>query len=70
MAQGGKNQVLIFVHSRAETVKTAKALRDLCAENDTLTTLIQPDSASAEILRLESQNAKSEDLRVRVHIYI
>ncbi|CAN0265487.1 unnamed protein product, partial [Discosporangium mesarthrocarpum] len=27
MAQAGRNQVLIFVHSRAETAKTAKALR-------------------------------------------
>ncbi|CAN0483081.1 unnamed protein product, partial [Scytosiphon promiscuus] len=27
LAQAGRNQVLIFVHSRAETAKTAKALR-------------------------------------------
>ena len=30
--QAGKNQVLIFVHSRAETVKTARALRDMALE--------------------------------------
>lgn len=30
MAQAGRNQVLIFVHSRAETAKTAKALRYVC----------------------------------------
>jgi pre-mRNA-splicing helicase BRR2 len=64
MAQAGRNQVLIFVHSRAETVKTAKALRDLCAENDTLSLLVKPDSASSEILRTEAENAKGEDLKV------
>ena len=32
MEQAGKNQVLIFVHSRAETVKTARALRDMALE--------------------------------------
>eukprot|EP00953_Heterococcus_sp_UTEX-ZZ885_P017076 9573-Heterococcus_DN1.PRE.3 len=63
MAQAGRNQVLIFVHSRAETVKTAKALRDLCAENDTLSLLVKPDSASSEILRTEAENAKGEDLK-------
>ena len=29
LAQAGRNQVLIFVHSRAETAKTAAALRDM-----------------------------------------
>ncbi|CAM9815194.1 unnamed protein product, partial [Scytosiphon promiscuus] len=32
MAQAGRNQVLIFVHSRAETAKTAKALRCAIAQ--------------------------------------
>ena len=36
LSHAGRNQILIFVHSRAETGKTAKALRDLSMENDTL----------------------------------
>ena len=36
LSHAGRNQILIFVHSRAETAKTAKALRDLSVENDTL----------------------------------
>eukprot|EP00611_Tribonema_gayanum_P026985 TRINITY_DN6549_c0_g3_i1.p1 TRINITY_DN6549_c0_g3~~TRINITY_DN6549_c0_g3_i1.p1 ORF type:complete len:2065 (-),score=717.17 TRINITY_DN6549_c0_g3_i1:1631-7681(-) len=63
LAQAGRNQVLIFVHSRAETVKTAKALRDMFAENDKLGTLVKPGSASAEVLRMEAQNAKGDDLK-------
>uniref|UniRef100_K3WCS9 Helicase ATP-binding domain-containing protein n=1 Tax=Globisporangium ultimum (strain ATCC 200006 / CBS 805.95 / DAOM BR144) TaxID=431595 RepID=K3WCS9_GLOUD len=38
------NQVLIFVHSRKETVSTAQALRDLFVENDTLAKLLPVES--------------------------
>ena len=48
----GKNQVLIFVHSRKETSKTARAIRDLCLERDTLGHFLREDSASTEVLRL------------------
>ena len=47
----GKHQVLVFVHSRKETGKTARALRDLCLERDTLGQFLREDSASMEILR-------------------
>jgi len=47
----GKNQVLIFVHSRKETSKTARAIRDLCLERDTLGHFLREDSASTEVLR-------------------
>jgi pre-mRNA-splicing helicase BRR2 len=63
MAQAGRNQVLIFVHSRSETVKTARAIRDMCVENDTLGSFIKEGSASSEILRTEAENAQSEDLK-------
>ncbi|OTF75295.1 hypothetical protein BLA29_010186, partial [Euroglyphus maynei] len=36
LEHAGRNQLLIFVHSRKETGKTARALRDMCLENDTL----------------------------------
>ena len=49
----GKNQVLIFVHSRKETSKTARAIRDLCLERDTLGHFLREDSASTEVLRYE-----------------
>ncbi|CAK4441295.1 unnamed protein product [Aphanomyces euteiches] len=55
------NQVLIFVHSRKETVATAKAIRDLCVENDTLSDLLQPNSASSEILQTEATTKVQND---------
>ena len=51
MENAGKNQVLVFVHSRKETGKTARALRDLCLERDTLGQFLREDSASMEVLR-------------------
>lgn len=40
--QAGKNQVLIFVHSRKETAKTAKFIRDRAMEQDTLNRFLPP----------------------------
>ena len=51
MDHAGKNQVLVFVHSRKETGKTARAIRDMCLERDTLGLFLREDSASTEVLR-------------------
>lgn len=51
MENAGRNQVLIFVHSRKETGKTARAVRDLCLDKDTLGLFLREDSASTEVLR-------------------
>jgi len=62
LAQAGKNQVLIFVHSRKECAKTARAIRDMALQNDTLVDFLREDSASREILQTEAETAKSRDL--------
>ena len=58
MENAGRNQVLIFVHSRKETSKTAKAIRDMCLEKDTLGVFLKEDSASTEVLRTEAEQTK------------
>eukprot|EP00047_Mylnosiga_fluctuans_P022270 m.116969 g.116969 ORF g.116969 m.116969 type:complete len:2124 (+) comp9197_c0_seq4:160-6531(+) len=64
MANAGKNQVLIFTHSRKDTAKTARTLRDLCLTNDTLGQFMREDSASAEVLRTAAaEEAKNSDLK-------
>ncbi|KAH8056972.1 hypothetical protein JL722_7195 [Aureococcus anophagefferens] len=63
LAQAGRNQVLIFVHSRAETAKTAAALRDMALSDDTISRFVREDSATREILQEECETAKSEALR-------
>ena len=57
------NQMLIFVHSRAETGKTAKALRDLAMEKDQLSLFVKEGGATQEILREELGTVKNADLK-------
>ena len=57
------NQMLIFVHSRAETGKTAKALRDIALERDELSNFVREGAASQEILREETAGVKNADLK-------
>jgi pre-mRNA-splicing helicase BRR2 len=57
------NQVLILVYSRAETGKTAKALRDIALEKDELSYFVREGSATQEILREEVATVKHADLK-------
>ncbi|XP_041017696.1 DExH-box ATP-dependent RNA helicase DExH12 [Juglans microcarpa x Juglans regia] len=63
MAIAGKHQVLIFVHSRKETAKTARAIRDAALANDTLGRFLKEDSASREILHTHTDLVKSNELK-------
>ena len=63
MENAGRNQVLVFVHSRKETSKTAKAIRDLCIEKDTIGRFLKEDSASTEVLRTEAEQTKNTELK-------
>lgn len=58
-----ENQILIFVHSRKETALTAQAIRDLFVEEDTLTKILTPNSASSEILMQEAQKVENASLK-------
>lgn len=55
--------MLIFVHSRAETGKTAKALRDIALERDQLSLFVKEGGATQEILREELSTVKNADLK-------
>ncbi|KAF9003722.1 Sec63-domain-containing protein [Hymenopellis radicata] len=61
--QAGKNQTLVFVHSRKETAKTAKFLRDMAVEKETITQFVKADGATREILQTEAANVKDGNLR-------
>ena len=65
LEQAGKNQVLIFVHSRKETAKTAKTVRDMALEGDTLGMFIKEGSATREILQdtVENEEISSAELK-------
>ncbi|XP_063432226.1 U5 small nuclear ribonucleoprotein 200 kDa helicase-like [Mytilus trossulus] len=63
MEHAGKNQLLIFVHSRKETGKTARAIRDMCLEKDTLGLFLKEYSASTAVLRTEAEQVKNMELK-------
>ena len=59
----GRHQVLVFVHSRKETAKTARYLKDAALSGDALARFMRDDSASREILAAEAEAVKNADLR-------
>ena len=60
-AQG--NQMLIFVHSRKETAKTARYIRDKALEMETIGQILRSDAASREILTEEADAVADRDLK-------
>lgn len=58
-----QNQVLVFVHSRKETYKTAKFIRDQALENETIQRILTSGAASREILTSEAENVKDAGLK-------
>ena len=65
MEQVGENkqQLLIFVHSRKETAKTAKYIRDKALEMETIGQVLRSDAASREVLNEESSGVTDKDLK-------
>ncbi|KAI9356548.1 Sec63 Brl domain-containing protein [Zopfochytrium polystomum] len=63
MEEVGKNQVLVFCHSRKDTAKTGRAIRDMAMEKDTIGQIIKQDALSREILQTESAASKNTDLQ-------
>ncbi|KAG7922565.1 hypothetical protein KL905_001786 [Ogataea polymorpha] len=57
------HQVIIFVHSRKETEKTAKWIVDKLIETERVTDLIKFTPGVQEILRTEAQEAANEGLK-------
>jgi pre-mRNA-splicing helicase BRR2 len=58
-----ENQILVFCHSRKETAKTARAIRDLAISRETIGSILRADAASREILATEAEGVKNEDLK-------
>lgn len=58
-------QVLVFVHSRKETGKTARAIRDMCLEKDSLGLFLKEGSVSTEVLRTEAEQVKVRSQKCR-----
>lgn len=58
-----RNQMLIFVHSRKETAKTAKYIRDKALEMETINQILRHDAGSREVLSEAADQATDRDLK-------
>ncbi len=58
-----KQQMLIFVHSRKETAKTARYIRDKALELETIGQILRSDAASREVLTEEANGVVDRDLK-------
>lgn len=58
-----RNQMLIFVHSRKETAKTAKYIRDKALELDTINQILKHDAGTREVLSEAANQATDRDLK-------
>jgi len=63
MERVGKHQILIFAHSRKETARTAKIMRDMALAQDELHKFIKDDSASKQLLLTQVDKCDSQDLK-------
>ncbi|KAL3148608.1 hypothetical protein ABBQ38_014036 [Trebouxia sp. C0009 RCD-2024] len=63
LEEAGTNQVLIFVHSRKETYKTAKFLQEEAMRNDDLAKFVPGSSASREVLQTEAESSTNSHLK-------
>jgi pre-mRNA-splicing helicase BRR2 len=57
------NQTIIFVHSRKETAKTARYVRDKALEEETIGQILRSDSGSRELLTSEAESVSDRDLK-------
>ncbi|KAI5307250.1 DEIH-box ATPase [Ascosphaera pollenicola] len=58
-----RNQMLIFVHSRKETAKTARYIRDKAVEMETVGQILRTDAASRAILEAEADAVHDANLK-------
>ncbi|KAL6248740.1 Pre-mRNA-splicing helicase BRR2 [Rhinocladiella similis] len=58
-----QQQMLIFVHSRKETAKTAKYIRDKAVEAETIGQIMRTDAASRQILQEEADQVNDANLK-------
>ena len=63
LEHAGKDQVIVFVHSRKETAKTARFLRDAAVERETIAQFLRADPATREILTTEADEVADPNLK-------
>lgn len=63
LEKAGKKQVIIFVHSRKDTAKSAKDIRDKAIHDDSIGLFLKGHQTSKDILKDEALLAKDSELK-------
>jgi pre-mRNA-splicing helicase BRR2 len=65
MERASNYQMIVFVHSRRDTVRTANNLKDTAFAKNELNRLLKPDSDSKRLLEkvVEQESVNSKDLK-------
>ncbi|KAG7292219.1 hypothetical protein NEMBOFW57_002254 [Staphylotrichum longicolle] len=58
-----RHQMLVFVHSRKETAKTAKYIRDKALEMETIDQILKHDAGTREVLSEAANSVTNTDLK-------
>ncbi|KAK4144714.1 Sec63 Brl domain-containing protein [Dichotomopilus funicola] len=58
-----RNQMLVFVHSRKETAKTARYIRDKAVEMETINQILKHDAGTREVLKEAADSVNNTDLK-------
>jgi pre-mRNA-splicing helicase BRR2 len=58
-----RHQMLVFVHSRKETAKTAKYIRDKALELETINQILKHDAGTREVLSEAANSVNNTDLK-------
>ncbi|ODV89579.1 hypothetical protein CANCADRAFT_4197 [Tortispora caseinolytica NRRL Y-17796] len=59
----GKHQMIIFTHSRKDTVKTAKFIRDKAIEEELISKILRSDNTSQRMLKEKSEDITNTALK-------
>lgn len=60
-----QKQILVFVHSRKETAKTAKSILDMCIEKDSIGLFLKNDEESRAILQASSEDKELKNQHLK-----
>lgn len=68
--RAGKSQTIIFTHSRKDTIKTAKFIKEMAYQRDELGLFVKKDSGSESVLESEVEGLENKELGELVRVGI
>lgn len=58
-----RHQIMVFTHSRKDTVKTAKSIKDMAIEKETFDQIMKDDATAKTVLKEAAEDTKNQELK-------